>query len=52
MNLKALAYKLRLDTVDLIRAGKAGHISESAEMRSIRFMKRGMYRSRWTKRRL
>lgn len=26
MNLKALAYKLRLDTVDLIRAGKAGHI--------------------------
>ena len=26
MNLKALAYKLREDTVDLIRAGKAGHI--------------------------
>lgn len=26
MNLKALAYKLRQDTVDLIRAGKAGHI--------------------------
>ncbi|MCI9453703.1 MAG: transketolase [Dorea sp.] len=26
MNLKALSYKLRQDTVDLIRAGKAGHI--------------------------
>ena len=26
MNLKALAYELRKDTVDLIRAGKAGHI--------------------------
>lgn len=26
MKLKALAYKLREDTVDLIRAGKAGHI--------------------------
>ena len=26
MKLKALAYKLRQDTVDLIRAGKAGHI--------------------------
>lgn len=26
MNLKVLAYKLREDTVDLIRAGKAGHI--------------------------
>lgn len=26
MNLKALAYQLRKDTVDLIRAGKAGHI--------------------------
>lgn len=26
MNLKALAYELRRDTVDLIRAGKAGHI--------------------------
>lgn len=26
MNLKALSYQLRQDTVDLIRAGKAGHI--------------------------
>ena len=26
MNLKLLAYKLRKDTVDLICAGKAGHI--------------------------
>ena len=26
MNLQALAYELRRDTVDLIRAGKAGHI--------------------------
>ena len=26
MNLSALAYRLRRDTVDIIRAGKAGHI--------------------------
>ena len=26
MNLKALAYKLRKDTVDIICSGKAGHI--------------------------
>ena len=26
MNLKALAYQLRRDTIDIICAGKAGHI--------------------------
>ena len=44
MNLKALAYQLRRDTIDIICAGKAGHIGGDMSVMAVSYTHLDVYK--------